>query len=152
KNAEQEATRKKDIDDGRRAELQMQKAAASRADVDRPAGGERAQNGKKRQQSGEATTRSDVPEATLAYAEARATTETRAGDLYTNKDDVLSAYVTVPKLLRRVDPAYPAAAREARAEGTVVLEVQVGSYGGVIGARVLSGPALLRNAALEAVR
>jgi protein TonB len=48
-------------------------------------------------------------------------------------------------------PAYPALARAARAEGTVVLEATISKSGSIENLRVVSGPAMLRQAALDAV-
>jgi protein TonB len=53
---------------------------------------------------------------------------------------------------RKVAPQYPAAARSARVEGPVVVEVQIDGAGRVTSARALSGPAMLRDAAASAAR
>ena len=52
----------------------------------------------------------------------------------------------------RVDPEYPAAARPAKLEGIVVLDIVVGSDGSVIGMQPVSGPEVLANAAMDALR
>lgn len=59
-----------------------------------------------------------------------------------------------PALLRSVVPAYPALAREAGAEGTVLVEVLVGPSGRVMDARVVKSDTVeaLKRAALEAAR
>ena len=57
-----------------------------------------------------------------------------------------------PRLLHRVNPAYPAAALKAMLKGTVVVEVEIGPDGSVIDARVLRGHPLLNGPALKAVR
>ncbi len=54
--------------------------------------------------------------------------------------------------LKRVDPVYPAAARQARQAGAVTVEVMINEQGNVTAVRALSGPALLRDAALGAAR
>jgi TonB family protein len=56
------------------------------------------------------------------------------------------------QLIRRVDPVYPAIAKEQHAEGTVRLNVTVGPDGVVRGISVLGGPRLLIDAAEMAVR
>jgi TonB family protein len=56
------------------------------------------------------------------------------------------------QLIRRVDPDYPAIAREQHAEGIVRLNVTVGPDGIVRGISVLGGPRLLLDAAESAVR
>ncbi len=54
--------------------------------------------------------------------------------------------------VKRVDPVYPPAAREARLTGVVAVEVTVSEQGNVTSARALSGPTLLQNAAVLAAR
>ena len=49
-------------------------------------------------------------------------------------------------------PAYPAAASAAGVEGTVKVEAEVDRDGNVASARVISGPPLLRDAAMDAVQ
>ena len=56
------------------------------------------------------------------------------------------------KVRRRVDPLYPAMAKSARIEGTVVLNVTVGKTGDVEKVAVVSGPPMLASAAEDAVR
>jgi TonB family protein len=76
--------------------------------------------------------------------------------LVPNKDAVLAPQApkkAVPaKLLRTVQAQYPAMARQIRAEGEVLLEIEVDAAGNVSGAKALSGPPILREAAIEAVR
>ena len=57
-----------------------------------------------------------------------------------------------PRLLTRVLPEYPEVARQAHTEGDVALEVMVDKAGNVSDTKVISGPALLRQSALDAVR
>lgn len=56
------------------------------------------------------------------------------------------------RLISKVDPEYPAEARERRVEGEVLLEVVVGRDGSVVEANVVSGHPLLTDAALAAVK
>ena len=56
------------------------------------------------------------------------------------------------QLLRAVTPLYPPGARHAQVAGMVRVEMWVGKDGRVVGAEVLSGPPLLRRAALEAAK
>jgi protein TonB len=51
---------------------------------------------------------------------------------------------------RRVHPVYPILARNARVSGQVVVEVTIDEDGNVIGARALSGHALLKQVSLDA--
>jgi serine/threonine-protein kinase len=57
-----------------------------------------------------------------------------------------------PKLIRRVEPDYPLAAREARISGTVRLHILVDKDGVVRDLKVVSGHPLLTSAAIGAVR
>jgi protein TonB len=54
--------------------------------------------------------------------------------------------------LRRVEPVYPANAREAKQSGVVRVEVSIDERGNVTSVQVLSGPPMLRGAALAAAR
>jgi protein TonB len=60
--------------------------------------------------------------------------------------------VVTGSAVKKVDPVYPPAAREARQTGVVAVEVTISEQGNVTSARALSGPALLRNAAVLAAR
>jgi protein TonB len=57
-----------------------------------------------------------------------------------------------PAKRARRDPVYPEAAREARVQGTVVLEVTLDRAGNVIAVRVVRSIPLLDQAAIDAVR
>ena len=54
--------------------------------------------------------------------------------------------------LARVTPEYPKAARSARVAGDVVVELVIDEKGNVESVRVVSGHALLHQAAIEAAR
>jgi len=56
------------------------------------------------------------------------------------------------QLIRRVDPIYPSIARDLRVEGVVKLRVKITVGGAVEKVEVLSGPKLLLEAAVTAVR
>jgi len=60
--------------------------------------------------------------------------------------------VVAAKLLKRVQPAYPTAAREARIQGAVRLHVIIGKDGSIMQLEVISGHPLLVQSALDAVR
>jgi protein TonB len=64
----------------------------------------------------------------------------------------LGGDVEAAKLLHMVRPIYPPFARQARIQGTVVLSAIIGEDGRVEMLRYVSGPALLVQAALDAVR
>jgi len=60
--------------------------------------------------------------------------------------------VVKPKLVRKTTPKYPAAAKEQKIQGTVVLDVTIGTDGAVVNANVKSGDPLLADAAVESVK
>ncbi|MFN7921034.1 MAG: energy transducer TonB [Bryobacteraceae bacterium] len=60
--------------------------------------------------------------------------------------------VRPPRLLREVKPVYPPLARQARIQGTVVIEAIISRDGAVRAARIASGHSLLVQAAIDAVR
>ena len=64
----------------------------------------------------------------------------------------VSQGVVPGRLLRKVNPAYPVQAREARLQGAVVLDVLINKNGKVGQVRVLSGHPLLNQAAVQAVK
>jgi protein TonB len=57
-----------------------------------------------------------------------------------------------PKLISTTAPVYPIAARQASIDGDVVIHAVIDKSGNVSQADVVSGPAMLRQAALNAVR
>jgi peptidyl-prolyl cis-trans isomerase A (cyclophilin A) len=64
----------------------------------------------------------------------------------------ISAGVAVGMLISKTTPVYPIDAKKAGVTGTVVLSAVIGRDGIVKELRVVSGPDLLRQAALDAVR
>jgi protein TonB len=63
----------------------------------------------------------------------------------------VSAGVAAGRLLAPIQPEYPIIARDAHVQGTVVIEATISKQGVVEQARVVSGPSLLAEAALNAV-
>ncbi|MCU1253306.1 MAG: TonB family protein [Edaphobacter sp.] len=55
-------------------------------------------------------------------------------------------------LLAPIRPVYPAIAKAARVQGTVIVEAVISRKGTIESLRVVSGAAMLQNAALEAIR
>ena len=55
-------------------------------------------------------------------------------------------------LIRQSEPVYPADAKAARIEGTVIVEATIGLDGSVIQSRPVSGPRQLQQAAADSVR
>jgi TonB family protein len=70
----------------------------------------------------------------------------------TPKKLILASTVMAANLIKETPPEYPANAKAARIQGTVVLQATISKNGSVQNLKVLSGPQILRNAALEAVR
>jgi len=60
--------------------------------------------------------------------------------------------VKEPKLLNSVAPAYPLSARSSGVQGDVVIETTIDKSGNVVRTHVVSGPAMLRPSALEALK
>lgn len=60
--------------------------------------------------------------------------------------------VKEPKLVSRVDPRYPPLAVQTHMQGTVIIDAIIDERGNVVEARVVSGPPLLIQAAMDAVR
>ena len=56
-----------------------------------------------------------------------------------------------PKLIASPNPLYPAAARAQSLEGVVTLDALVDAAGNVAAVKALSGPMLLRQAAVDAL-
>jgi TonB family protein len=64
----------------------------------------------------------------------------------------VSAGVAVGMLIHKTQPIYPAIARSARVQGTVVLQAKISASGKVTNLQVVSGPPMLRQPALDAVK
>jgi protein TonB len=60
--------------------------------------------------------------------------------------------VKEPRLIASVAPAYPLSARSSSVQGDVVIETTIDKSGNVVRTHVLSGPAMLRASALEALK
>jgi TonB family protein len=59
---------------------------------------------------------------------------------------------TAQVVARPVDPSYPLLAKQMKVQGAVVLQALIGRSGGIDDLHVLSGPAILSSAAMEAVK
>jgi len=55
-------------------------------------------------------------------------------------------------LIHRVEPTYPAEARQANLQGIIALDVVVGRDGSVVSMKALNGPDVLAHAAMDALR
>lgn len=60
--------------------------------------------------------------------------------------------VKEPRLISRVEPTYPPLARQTHMTGVVVIDAVIDEHGDVIEMKVVSGPPLLIQSALDAVR
>ena len=64
----------------------------------------------------------------------------------------ISPAAVAGNLLHRVEPEYPEAARQQRIQGAVVVDVHIGRDGAVQDVQTISGPPLLAQASLDAVK
>jgi protein TonB len=64
----------------------------------------------------------------------------------------ISAGIAVGLLDRKTAPVYPPIAKSAHVSGTVVIQATISKSGSIENARVVSGPPMLRQAALDAVK
>jgi protein TonB len=68
------------------------------------------------------------------------------------KKVTISGGVMIGNLLLKTQPVYPPIAKAARVQGTVVLQATISKTGSIENLRVISGPAMLQQAALDAVK
>jgi protein TonB len=68
------------------------------------------------------------------------------------KPAAIGGRVKPPRLLKSAPPVYPPVARQRKMEGDVAIEATVDASGKVAATRIVSGPALFHQAALDAVR
>ena len=64
----------------------------------------------------------------------------------------ISSGVAEGMLIRKIEPIYPKFARDTRTTGTVVLKATITKSGAIDGLQVISGPKILDEAALNAVK
>jgi len=68
------------------------------------------------------------------------------------KKVTISAGVSAGMLLQKTVPTYPPIAKAARVQGTVVLQATISKSGTIENLTVVSGPAMLQQAAMDAVK
>jgi protein TonB len=68
------------------------------------------------------------------------------------KKVAISGGVAAGMLLQKTTPLYPPIAKAARVSGTVILQATISKAGTIENLRVVGGPAMLQQAALDAVR
>ena len=76
----------------------------------------------------------------------------RAQDESSPADHVIPGTSAEGSLIKRVNPVYPPLARQARIQGTVVMEVKIAKSGDVQSLQLVSGHPMLAPAAIEAVK
>ena len=78
----------------------------------------------------------------------------RNGTMVTNGDEAVELASDARELrkVKKVSPTYPAEAKQKSVSGDVMVSVWIGLNGHVESADVVSGPELLRDAAVDAVR
>jgi len=64
----------------------------------------------------------------------------------------VGGHVREPQLIKRIEPNYPPLARQAHIQGTVVIDAILDEHGNVVEMKVVSGPPLLIQAAIDAVK
>ena len=64
----------------------------------------------------------------------------------------VSSGVATGQLLTPIQPVYPAIARQARIQGTVVVQAVISTSGTIEQLRIVSGPPMLQGAATEAIQ
>ncbi len=64
----------------------------------------------------------------------------------------LTSVLTQGRVLKRIQPPYPAIARQAKVQGSVQVQIDISETGDVSDVTLLSGHPLLRDAALQAAR
>ncbi len=89
-----------------------------------------------------------VSVATLALAALVATSALKAEDLVVH----VSQNEAVKAAKEKVQPEYPAMAKQLHLEGTVQVEAHIGSSGNVDEVKPLAGNAVLMNAAVQALK
>lgn len=79
-------------------------------------------------------------------------TLTRGGIVLRGKPLRITTEIQQPKRIKQVDAVYPQIARQARVEGTVILEATTDIYGRVQDVKILRSIPLLDQAAIDAVK
>jgi TonB family protein len=63
----------------------------------------------------------------------------------------VGGYVQAPELIKSMIPAYPSVAKSTGITGNVVIQASISKTGAVVATKVLSGPPVLRQAAVDAL-
>jgi protein TonB len=64
----------------------------------------------------------------------------------------ISAGIAVGLLVQKTAPSYPPIAKQAHVSGTVVIQATISKNGAIENPRVISGPTMLRQSAVDAVK
>ncbi|MGA8670307.1 MAG: energy transducer TonB [Terracidiphilus sp.] len=104
---------------------------------------------------------SSVEEAPASFAPgAIETSEAVPGQIFGSQNNLkvvpgvsaISAGVAEGMLIRKTAPIYPEFAKAARVSGTIMLGANISKTGAIEGLHVISGPAILRGPAMDAVK
>jgi TonB family protein len=88
-----------------------------------------------------------------AAASAGQTSSTDSANVATNAGERVRLSPDTAQMVERpVEPNYPMLAKQMKVQGSVVLQALIGRDGAIQDLRVLSGPAILSTAAMDAVR
>ncbi len=120
-----------------------ERAAVSRETTQPPAPGDEA--------AGSPTGQADVSNGIMTDA-LRSGTEVPAPPALAKTPERVGGDVKLPQLLHMVPPSYPLAAKQSNQQGEVTVQAVIDGTGKVTEAKVVSGPALLQQAAVDAVR
>jgi protein TonB len=91
-------------------------------------------------------------EAPTAFAPAENSPAQPVPPVLSARPPATAGQMETPKLIASPNPLYPAAARAQSLEGVVTLDALVDAAGNVAEVKALSGPMLLRQAAIDALR
>jgi protein TonB len=64
----------------------------------------------------------------------------------------ISSGIAAGLVMQKTSPVYPAIAKTARVQGTVVIQATISKTGSIENPHVVSGPVMLRQSALDAVK
>jgi protein TonB len=96
--------------------------------------------------------RSELPGGILELGSGGPHPSVSVGSVTPHKTINVSGGVSEGMLIAPIRPVYPAIARAAHVEGTVVVEAVISRSGAIESLHVLSGPTMLRSAAIDAIR
>jgi TonB family protein len=102
--------------------------------------------------SGDSSVKLDMQPGASTASEPTAASPESQGRGVTNAATQVQLSPGGAQVVSRVDPSYPLLAKQMKVQGAVVLEALISKTGGIQHIQVLSGPAILSEAAREAVK